>query len=647
MIKQYLTRSKKALLFSTMFLSWAGFSNAQTTGTETFSATGADDSPTTITINTSNLTVNQGQNIQSITISNFFGGDLYGDEYDCGDWYEFTLSVDGSDVVTGCSGDIIGYDVTGASVIAVYSGDLDGYSDDVKIEVELEVTFDTPSCFAPTAGVVDAVTIASADVSWTGGSESSWNVTWGLVGFTAGNELGSQTVATPSIQISGLSDNTIYEIRVVADCGAGDLSYPLTFTARTTCDAIDAIGFCESFEQDSPALACWAILDNDGNGYYDQDYDYYEDQWYFSDDYASDGSYSAEIYFSGNGGDDYLISPNLTLTGNEVMTFKYNSYDPNFKVLLSTTGTDPADFTEELFVYNGGYTDDFVDTAVNLSAYQGTVYIAFYSDYVDWGTLQLDEICIDVCIPNPGTDGSANVCNLDGTFDLNPVITSDYSNGTWYFPANPGIISNSDLNVSTLAAGSYDLIYVVKTACTSDTTHATINIYNQSHAGNNGVINACKNQLVDLYGGLSGVVNFGGTWYDPNGTPIASPYFQTGTLAGQFIYKYIVSNGVCDADTSEILLDVASCDFLGLEDAILENVSLHPNPSNGQFQISGIPANAGFTFEVLDLNGRIIRSSVQIQSSATAVDLSTVDNGIYMVRISGNESEKIIRVVKQ
>ena len=52
--------------------------------------------------------------------------------------------------------------------------------------------------------------------------------------------------------------------------------------------------------------------------------------------------------------DDYLISPSITLTGNDRLRFWYrarSSSEPNdYKVLISTTGINPADFTDTLLV---------------------------------------------------------------------------------------------------------------------------------------------------------------------------------------------------------------------------------------------------------------------------------------------------------
>ena len=90
-----------------------------------------------------------------------------------------------------------------------------------------------PSCSDPTGLTASNVTVSGADVSWTiGGTETAWNVEYGLSGFTLGSGTPTSTT-TPSYSMSGLSDNTSYDVYVQADCGSGNVSQwvgPLSVT---------------------------------------------------------------------------------------------------------------------------------------------------------------------------------------------------------------------------------------------------------------------------------------------------------------------------------------------------------------------------------------------------------------------------------
>ena len=81
-----------------------------------------------------------------------------------------------------------------------------------------------PSCSYPTGLTASNVTSTSADLAWTaGGTETAWNVEYGLTGFTLGSGTLTSTT-TPSYSMSGLSDNTSYDVYVQADCGSGNVS---------------------------------------------------------------------------------------------------------------------------------------------------------------------------------------------------------------------------------------------------------------------------------------------------------------------------------------------------------------------------------------------------------------------------------------
>ncbi len=78
-------------------------------------------------------------------------------------------------------------------------------------------------CPAPTDLTLTAVTATTANIVWTAGdTETSWNVSLGVPGYTPGdaNELFSTSRNVAYINFSGLVANTQYEFYVQANCGA-------------------------------------------------------------------------------------------------------------------------------------------------------------------------------------------------------------------------------------------------------------------------------------------------------------------------------------------------------------------------------------------------------------------------------------------
>lgn len=544
------------------------------------------------------------------------------------------------------------YAVDGASTFGAIPTDLSTGQHTVVVKdnagnTSATYTITIGGAAGPSGVVVSSYNNDQATVNWVAnGAETSWTIEWGVPGFTpgTGTQIGTANAADTFYTITGLEGDSTYDIYVTTNCGSPYVDWGST-SVHTDCDPMAALGYCESFE-DINALGCWKVINANGDA----------DTWAINTtpSYANTGVQSLNIYTDGNSGnnDDYVLMPMMTLTGNEVLSFHYrvlSDSEPNdFEILLSTTGSNPADFVNTI------YTDTvsnevYQDTSINLSSFTGDVYIAFHvpNGGLDGWRLLIDDVCINICTPVPGNDGMETVCRSQNTIDLSTVITSPYSNGTWEFPANQSLINGSIMNISTLAAGTYHINYIVDGACTDDTTIAVINVQNPSSAGTNGLITACKNQPIDLYGGLSGNVDFGGTWYRPNGTAMTGSYFTTGTLVGQQVYKYVVTNGVCGADTAEVTVNIQNCDYAGLEDlSVLDNVTIAPNPNTGNFQIMGIPG-ADFTYEVLDLNGRLVVNTTNITSTITDVKLTDVQDGVYLVRIKGNNSERMIRVIKQ
>lgn len=100
-----------------------------------------------------------------------------------------------------------------------------------------------PSCDAITDFAVDSFTASTAELSWTETTATSYNVEYGLAGFTQGTgTTSSETGGTASL--SGLTSATSYDVYVQGDCDGdvGPWNGPVSFTTNPGCD--DTVVVC-------------------------------------------------------------------------------------------------------------------------------------------------------------------------------------------------------------------------------------------------------------------------------------------------------------------------------------------------------------------------------------------------------------------
>ncbi len=217
-------KSKLQLLLIMFFGLFATMNSYADSGTKTFTASGHDDDPTTVTITPSDLnSVTGGGVIDSIRLVNTAGSFL--NSY-CGNWYDFSLSIDGtSQIANGCSSDFNNYLIpANFSTIVVGSNDLDSWSDAVTITFDLLVYYTPPSCPQPSNLIVTSITDSSAQLNWVSGGSSNYNVEYGTLGFTQGTGTMLNIVTDTFVVINGLTPGTVYDWYVQDSCGVGDAS---------------------------------------------------------------------------------------------------------------------------------------------------------------------------------------------------------------------------------------------------------------------------------------------------------------------------------------------------------------------------------------------------------------------------------------
>jgi gliding motility-associated-like protein len=165
---------------------------------------------------------------------------------------------------------------------------------------------------------------------------------------------------------------------------------------RTLCDAF-TVPFQEGFNSTSTTEACWTVLNVNGD----------PDAWNMN--YATnpfEGDQVAILFTDANGtgannNNDWLISPQIILTGNQRLRYRYrvqSAGEPNdFRVMLSENGPIPAQFTTTLVPLASYNNITYMEAIVNLSAYSGPVNIAWHvpPGGLDGWRLYIDNVIIE------------------------------------------------------------------------------------------------------------------------------------------------------------------------------------------------------------------------------------------------------------
>jgi hypothetical protein len=207
--------------------------------------------------------------------------------------------------------------------------------------------------------------------------------------------------------------------------------------------------FSENFDAATTLPSGWSIINNGDTN-----------EWYVgtpASGNANSGSNVARIDYSATSHDDYLITPQFTVTvgSSDLLTLwaknRSDFYIETFDILLSTTGTATSDFTN-VIASTVTPTTSWAKYTYDLTAYAGqTVYIAFYSSTTDEFSLYLDDIsalAAPTCF-EPNTLASIDITATDATITWN-ASNSNPANGYDYYYST----SNTAPDATTVPSGT-------------------------------------------------------------------------------------------------------------------------------------------------------------------------------------------------
>lgn len=257
------------------------------------------------------------------------------------------------------------------------------------------------NCAQPTTLTATGITQTSATLGWTSPFSAFEYV---IQAPGTGLPMGSGIPSANPVTDNTLTPNTQYEYYVRTDCGGGLYSiWSGPFTFRTLCAPI-GVPFFEGFNG-TPASTtefCWTVLNLNGDG----------NQWNMN--YATnpfEGDQAASIVSSTATNDDWLISPQLTLTsGNQRLRYRYRVQSAasacNFEVKFSTTGPNAAGFAgvANTIVAQASYNNvAYLENVVNLPAgAAGNVNIGFHvAPGANGSRIYIDRVIVEDIPPCP------------------------------------------------------------------------------------------------------------------------------------------------------------------------------------------------------------------------------------------------------
>jgi hypothetical protein len=254
------------------------------------------------------------------------------------------------------------------------------------------------------------------------------------------------------------------------------------------------------------------------------------------------------------------------------------------------------------------------------------------------------------------TDGNGCSAGVDFTITVNtsPAVTMDQLPAVCE-DANPvtlsgglpagGMYSGTGVTGTTFdpSAGTQLISYVYTDGNGCSNTAATTQ-----------VVNALPNTAVTLNDDEMCVYNNALTL--AGGTPAGGTYSGTGVTGGSFdpadaglgthtiTYDYTDANGCSASATDNIVVDAC----LGVEETAATMLSAYPNPGSGLFTIALGDDQQLSAIQVVDVQGKLVENTTASQQgNLLTIDLSTAENGLYLVQGSLNGERVSVRLIKQ
>ncbi|MFT6935967.1 MAG: PKD repeat protein [Saprospiraceae bacterium] len=329
--------------------------------------------------------------------------------------------------------------------------------------------------------------------------------------------------------------------------------------------------------------------------------------------------------------------------------------------VFAKSGDDLATVPDQIGAYTPGAAADWRNEAVDLTNYVGSVVKIKFVNECDYGNnLYVDNInIIDSSITTPGGGGTdvfaVAFTSSQGNFCVGQnVSVFDNSTGdgltyAWDFgiDATPQTATVAGPHNFNYSSSGQKTIKLIVTDANGIVDSLTSNVFIQGLPL--AIFNLVQqnDSTIKVFNGAT----FSNTtvWDFGDGTTstVQNPvhvYDSTGIFT-----VTLTASGICGSDAQT---QTVTTQLVNTEDVlkVADNISVFPNPSNGQYTVSIEGLTKDLTLKIVDVQGRVLRQW-QYDNPTTNfiqnIDISDVAEGIYFLQVQTADGLDVVRLIKQ
>lgn len=140
---------------------------------------------------------------------------------------------------------------------------------------------------------------------------------------------------------------------------------------------------------------------------------------------------------------------------------------------------------------------------------------------------------------------------------------------------------------------------------------------------------------------LTSSADFNNQW-QYNGNDISGAVNKTYIFTQNGDYTvYVIENG-CSSDTSDVFT-ANNAGIVEMDES--SNLEVFPNPTSGVFNLR-IEQPTGAQVTIQDMNGKVMKT-IEVKSTETMVDISSLQNGVYLIAVQTEQKSLVVRLVKK